>query len=157
MKTALKVGLAVGILTSIWQLIMAGTGWLLRPQTFALFYIVILIQVAVMIWGLRLTAAENSYGRQVAVGTVASVVAAIFIVLFSLLLMLVLFPGLIDQMKAMRGQALRDAGATEQEIAAALALQRPAIQAFQGFLGTVVTGVLATLVIAIFLRRKAVE
>ncbi len=34
MKNVLKVGLAVGILTSIWQLIMVGTGWLVRPQTF---------------------------------------------------------------------------------------------------------------------------
>ena len=155
MKNALKVGLAVGILTSIWQLIMVGTGWLVRPQTFPLFYVVILIQIAVMIWGLKLTAAEHGYGRQVAFGTGASVVAAIFIFLYSLLLMLVLFPGLIDQMKAMRAQTLSDAGVTEQQIAAALALQTPAIQAFQGFLGTVVTGVLATLVIAIFQRKKA--
>jgi len=35
-----------------------------------------------------------------------------------------------------------------------VALQTPLINAFQGFIGTVLTGLVASLLIAIFLRKK---
>ena len=82
-------------------------------------------------------------------------VAGAFLFLFSLMLTTVLFPGIVEEMRAMQAQLLRDAGHTEAEVSAALALQTPLIQAVQGLIGTVVTGVLASIVIAAFLRRKA--
>jgi hypothetical protein len=55
----------------------------------------------------------------------------------------------------MQAGVMRAAGRTEAEVSAFVALQKPAILAAQGFIGTVVTGLVASLLIAIFLRRKA--
>lgn len=155
MKALLKVGLAIAVFTACWQIIMIDAGWLTNPRTFSLFYIVILIQILVLIWGLRQTAAERTYGGQLGFGTEASVIAGFLLFLYSLLLMTVLFPNLIGEIKAMQSQALKAAGRSEAEISTALALQTPMVQALQGFIGTVVTGFLASAVIAIFVRKKA--
>jgi hypothetical protein len=154
MKSTWKVGLMIGVLCAAWQLIMVYMGWLTNPRTFSLFYLVILIQIAVLIWGMRQTATDNKYGKQLLFGTLASAIAAVFILVYSLFLMMVLVPNLIGEIKAMQTAALRTAGRTEAEIAVAMALQTPLIQACQGFLGTIVTGFLASAVIAIFVRRK---
>ncbi len=154
MKSNWKAGLAIGVLCAVWEIIMAATGWITSPDLMNLFYLVILIQVGVMVWGLKLRAAERSYGRQVLDGTCMSVIAGAFLFAFSLLLTTVLFPDLIDRMKAVQMQSLKNAGRSEVEISQRLALQTPLIQALMGFAGTVLTGVLASLVIAVFARRK---
>jgi hypothetical protein len=155
MKSALKIGIVIGLSCAIWQCVMVAAGWLTNPSLFPLFYLVVLIEVAVLVWGLKQTAGQQTYGGQLMTGTGASLIAGGFLFAFSLLLTVVLFPSIMGEMRTMQAQLLRDAGRTEAEVSAALALQTPLIQAGQGLIGTVVTGVLATLVIAIFLRRKA--
>jgi len=155
MRSSLKVGLVIGVSCAVWQCIMVAAGWLTNPRLFPLFYLVILIEVAILVWGLKQTAALQTYGGQLITGTGASLIAGGFLFAFSLLLTVVFFPGILGEMKAMQAQLLRDAGRTEAEVSAALALQTPLIQAVQGLIGTVVTGVLASLVIATFLRKKA--
>lgn len=154
MKALLKVGLAIGILTACWQLIMIAAGWLTNPRTSSLFYIVILIQIAILIWGMRQTAASKTYGAQLGFGTAASLVAGIFLFAYSLILMTVLFPNLIGEIKTMQAEALKKAGTNDAQISAAMALQTPMVQSIMGFLGTVVTGFLASAIIAIFVRKK---
>ena len=154
MKSSLKVGLAIGVACAVWQCVMVVTGWLTNPSLFPLFYLVVLIEIGILVWGLRQTAGKQSYGGQFMTGTAASMIAGAFLFVFSLILTTVLFPGVMAEMKAMQAQLLRDAGRTEAEVSAALALQTPLIQAVLGLIGTVVTGVLASLVIAAFLRRK---
>ena len=83
-----------------------------------------------------------------------SVVAGIFLFLFSLLLMNILFPNILSEVTAMQVGALQKAGRSEAEISAFAALQTPLIQAAQGFIGTVITGLVSSLLIAIFLRKK---
>jgi hypothetical protein len=154
MKTMFKVGLVIALLCAAWQVIMIAAGWLTNPKTFAFFYLVVLIQVLILIWGLRQTAAQKSYGGQVLIGTGASIIAGILLFLYSLLVTTVLFPNLIGEMKAMATQSLEAAGQTKEQITAALTLNTPLNQATQGLLGTVITGFLASLVIAIFVRKK---
>ena len=133
---------------------MASTGWLTNPGTFKLFYLVVLIQIAVLAWGLRQTATQYGYGGQLLAGTGASLVAGVFLFAFSLLLTTVLFPDLVLKMKSMQEHVLQQAGQSAEQMEAVLALQTPLIQAAQGLLGTVVTGFLATLILAAFLRKK---
>jgi hypothetical protein len=104
--------------------------------------------------GMSRTAADDTYGKQLLFGTLASAIAAVLIFAYVLFLMKVLAPNLIGEIKAMQTAALKAAGRTEAEIGIAIALQTPLIQAFQGALGTIVTGFLASAVIAIFLRKK---
>jgi hypothetical protein len=155
MKSMLKTGLAIGVLCAAWQLIMISAGWLTNPRTFAFFYLVILIQILILIWGMRQTAANHGYGGQLGIGTGSSLIAGAFLFLYSLAATMILFPNLIGEMKAMQTQALQNAGQTKEQVEAALALQTPVIQAAMGFMGTVITGFLASLVIAIFVRKKA--
>jgi hypothetical protein len=154
MKAILKAGLAIGILCGIWQIIMVMAGWITNPSLMDLFYLVILIEIAVLIWGLKQSSTENPYGRQVLAGTAMSVWAGVFLFAFSLLLTTVLFPNLITEMKTVQTQMLKQAGRSEAEISAGLALQTPLVQALMGLIGTVITGILASLVIAIFVRKK---
>lgn len=154
MQTTLKAGLGIGILCGIWQLIMAMTGWITDPRLMKLFYLVILIQASVLIWGLKQSAAEKSYGERVLAGTLMSAIAGVFLFAFSLLLTTVLFPNLISEMKTVQTQILKEAGQTEAEISASLRLQTPLIQAILGLVGTMVTGILASLIIAAFARRS---
>jgi hypothetical protein len=154
MKSVLKAGLTIGILCAIWQIVMVMSGWMTNPKFISLFYLVVLIEILVLIWGLKLTAATNGYGSQVLAGTGMSVVAGIFLFLFSWLLMNRLFPNLLGEVTAMQVGNLKAAGRSESEISAFVALQTPLINAIQGFIGTVLTGLLASLLMAIFLRRK---
>ena len=50
-------------------------------------------------------------------------VAGAFLFLFSLMLTTVLFPGIVEEMRAMQAQLLRDAGHTEAEVSAAVVYQ----------------------------------
>lgn len=154
MKSTWKVGLMIAVFCCAWQLIVVSMGWLTNPRTFSLFYLVILIQVVILIWGMRRTAADNTYGKQLLFGTLASAIAAVIIFAYALVLMTVLFPNLIGEIKAMQTTALKAAGRTEAEIGIAMALQTPLSQAIQGAVGTIVTGFLASAVIAIFARKK---
>lgn len=154
MKSTWKVGLMIAVFCCAWQFIMVRIGWLTNPRTSSLFYLVILIQIVILIWAMRHTATDNKYGKQLLFGTLASAIAAIFIFAYVLFLTKVLAPNLIGEMKAMQTAQLKAAGQTDAVIAAAMTLQTPLFQAFQGFLGTIVTGFLASAVIAIFVRKK---
>jgi hypothetical protein len=110
MKSMLMTGLAIGVLCAAWQVIMILAGWLTKPGTFALFYLVILIQILILIWGMRQTAQDCGYGGQLGIGTGASLVAGVFLFLYSITATTILFPGLIGEMRAMQAQALQNAG-----------------------------------------------
>jgi hypothetical protein len=154
MISVFKAGLTIAILCAIWQVVMVMSGWMTDPKHFSFFYLVILIEFVVLIWGLKLTAATNGYGMQVLAGTGMSLLAGILLFLFSFLMTTTLFPNLLREVTAMQVGTLKQAGRSEAEIAAFASLQTPLIHAVQGLLGTVVTGLLASLVIGIFLRRK---
>jgi hypothetical protein len=154
MKSALKFGITIGILCAIWQIFMAVSGWMTNPRMFSLFYFVIVIEIACLIWGLKQTASTHGYGAQLATGAGMSLVAGVFLFLFSLLLTIVIFPNLVAEVTAMQVSVLREAGRPEPDISAFVALQKPVIMAAQGLVGTVITGVAATALIAIFLRSK---
>ena len=86
MKSILKTAVVVGLTCMAWQLVMGLTGWYLHPVLLNLFWIVILIQISVMVWGLRLTAAEGrKYGGQVGAGVLMSVFGGVIIFFGSLL------------------------------------------------------------------------
>ena len=112
-----------------------------------------------MIWALRQTAAAGkSYGGQIWAGTLMSVVGGIILFFTSLLFVLVVFPHHFEELRAIQTEMLRSVGKSEAAIAAEVqasaAVQTPLMQALFGFLGTVVTGLLASLVIGIFFRKK---
>jgi hypothetical protein len=97
------------------------------------FFLVIAIEVCGLFWGLRKTAAEGrTFTGQVVAGTMMAVVAGVIVIGSSLL-----FTTIFSDYGR-----YRDAAST------------PMGEALSGFMGTLVTGILASAVIAIFVRSS---
>ena len=159
MKSILKTAVALGLTCMAWQLVMGLTGWYLHPVLLNLFWIVILIQIGVMVWGLRLTAAEGrTYGGQVGAGVLMSVFGGVIIFFGSLLFTTVLFPHYFEDIRRVGEEVLKAKGMSDAAVKAQLDLQAPMqtpfITALSGFFGTVVTGVVISLITAAFIRKK---
>lgn len=155
-----KPGIVLGVLVVVWTFVMGFTGGYKSPGLAWLFVpVAALIQVLVLVWALRGTAAEGrGYAGQVAAGLLISVVGAALIFLGSILFTTTVFPQYFEEIRTLGEQALRQRGMGEEEIQAALAmqakLQTPFLQALFGVIGTVVTGLVASLVIAAFVRGR---
>ncbi len=158
MKPTMKAGIVLGVLVGIWTLLMGYSGWYKDPVLLNVFYVVILIELGVLIWGLRMTAPENTYWKQVGAGTLISVIGAVIIFCVSLIFTNLLFPNYFEELRTIREEMLRQAGQSEDQIAAALeasrSMENPVVNALMGVVGTVGTGFVASLVIALFLRKK---
>ena len=159
MKPTLKAGIVLGLLVVVWTFVMGVTGWYKDPSLLNLFYIVVLIEIAVLFWGLRLTAKEGKgYGAQLGAGTLMSVYGAVIIFFGSLLFTTVVYPHYFEELRVMGEEVLRARGVPEDQIKAQLdlaaSMQTPFMQALIGAVMTVVTGFVASLVLAAFLRAK---
>ena len=158
MNQTLKTGLWIGALCVAWTFVMGFTGWYKDPALVNAFFLVILVEVALLVVGLRKTAATQGYGRQVLTGTLMAVVAAAIIFCGSLLFTTVAFPSYFQDVRAAQEEMLRAAGKTPAEIEAAVqaasAGQTPLANALAGVVGTVVTGLVASAVIAAFFRKR---
>lgn len=159
MNPVLGTGIVIGVLCGLWTLVMGFTGWYKDPQMINVFFFVIVIEVAGLVWGLRRTAAEGrTYGGQILAGTMMSVIAGVVIIGFSLLFTTVLVPTYFTDLQETYRQVLQQQGKTEAEIAQELSRARagatPMGQAVQGFMGTLITGIVASAIIGLFFRRR---
>ena len=160
MNTILKAGVVLGLLCTAWSYVVGFMGWYKDPTLQALFWLVLIIEIAVLIWGLRQTAAQGrAYGAQVGAGTLMSLVGAVIIFIGSYAFTAVVFPEYFGELRVIGEQTFREQGLSESEIASRLeqtaAMQTPFMSALIGAISTVITGVLASLVIAAFARKKA--
>jgi hypothetical protein len=158
MSLTIRGGVVLGALVFVWTFLMGVTGWYKDPVLSNLFWIVVLIQIAVLLWALTKTAAVNGFARQVFLGTLISMIASIPIFLGSLLFTTVAYPHYFEEVAAVQEEALRKSGRTAEEIRTTLELAEegatPMTQAIAGVVGTVLTGILASAMIAVFHRRR---
>jgi len=159
MNTILKAGIVLGALVEIWTYLMGFTGWYKDPALMNLFWVVIAIQIAVLMWALKRTAAEGrGFGGQVAAGTLISLIGGIFVIVGSLIFTIVVFPNYFRDLAVIQEQMLRAAGRAEAEIQQVMEMSAktstPMMQAIFGFLGTLVTGIVVSTIIGAFVRAK---
>ena len=159
MNTILKAGIVLGVLVEIWSYLYVGVGWHKSPATSNLFWVVFLIQIAVLVWALRQTAAEGrGYGGQIVAGTLVSIIGGVLVVIGSYLCMTMVFPNYVHDVAVMQEQGLRAAGKSEAEIRQLMEMMAktssPAMAAIFGCIGTIVTGFVSSLVIGAFVRAK---
>ena len=158
MSSTVRTGLLIGFSVVAWTFVMGFTGWYLDPALLNLFFLVIPIQIALLVVGLRSSAAENGYGKQVLSGTLASLLASVLIFGGSILFTAVVFPSYFSEVRAVHTSMLEQAGKSPEEVRAQVeamaATQTPFLQALFGAIGTVVTGLVSSLVIAAFARKK---
>jgi len=154
----LSAGLLIGMLCSLWTLVMGFTGWYKDPALANVFFVVIPIEIGGLIWGLRRTAPARGYGGQILAGTMMSIVAGVIIIVSSLVFTTVLFPNYFAEVEQTYRATLLQQGKTEAQIAAAItasaATATPMAQAMSGFVGTLFTGIVASAIIAMFVRRR---
>jgi len=139
--------------------VMGFTGWYKDPTLANVLFISVamIVEIAGLIWGLRKTAAQGrSYGGQILAGTMMAIVAGVIIIAASLLFTTVVFPNYFSDIEQAYRTALQQQGKTDAEIAAAVqasaASATPMAQAMSGFIGTLVTGIVASAIIALFVR-----
>ena len=135
MNPILNTGLGIGVACAAWMFVVGFAGWYRDPARAPLFFLVVVLEVAGLIWGLRQTAREGrTYNQQVVAGTMMSVIAGVVIIAASLAFTMIVFPDAMDVMRA------TDPSAT------------PMSGALNGFIYTLVTGILASAAIAIGVR-----
>ena len=159
MNPVLGAGLLIGVLCAVWTFIMGATGWYKDPVMMRWFFLVIAIEVGGLIWGLRRTAAEGrSYGGQVIAGTMMATIAGVVVICSSLLFTTVVYTDYFAELEAMNVKMLREQGVPEaeidREVTAARASNTPMGQALLGFTGTLITGIVASALLSIAIRRK---
>ena len=153
-------GILIGVMCSLWMFVMGVTGWYKDPSHAGPFFVILGIEVAGLIWGLRQTAAQGrTYSGQVVAGTLMSMIAGLIIVGASLIFTNLAFPEYVEEIAAVNRRVLERQGKPEPEIATEIAAwsdaQTPARQAMNGFFGTFTTGVVITGVIAVWVRARA--
>jgi hypothetical protein len=159
MNPIVKAGLLLGILCGIWMFVVGFTGWYRDPVMLNMFYLVILFEIVILVWALRKTAAlGRGYGGQVGAGMLVSLIGGVIIIGASILFTGVVFPDYFQELKAIQVEMLRAQGKSENEIAAMMAMTAgmytPMMNALTGFAGTIGTGLVASLIIAAFVRKK---
>jgi Protein of unknown function (DUF4199) len=159
MNPILSAGLLIGVLCGLWTFLMGVTGWYKDPVMVKIFLVVVLIEIGGLIWGLRRTAAEGrGYASQVIAGTMMAIVAGVVVICSSLLFTMVLYPDYFGELEAMQAQFLRQRGVPESEIVRRVSESRasntPMGQALQGFVYTLITGIVASGITAIWVRAR---
>jgi hypothetical protein len=161
MNPILGAGLLIGLFCGLWTFVMGLTGWYKDPAMLNAFWVVVLIELFGLVWGLRQTARQGrGWAGQFAAGSVMSLIAGLIIIGSSLLFTTVFFPDYFIDIEQMGEQVLRQQGRSEVEIAQALeanrAMATPMAQALAGFTGTLVTGIVASAAIALVIRARPV-
>lgn len=159
-KTVFIAGEVLGFLVAGWTFVMGLTGWYKHPTLLNLFWMVIAIEIAVLVWGLGKVRHEvPSFWGQVGAGTAIAALAAPLIFAGSIIFTTVAFPDYFAELRAVYEEILRAEGKSPAEITAALdaasATQTPFIQAATGAIATIVTGFAASMVIAAIGRSRS--
>lgn len=153
-----RAGVVLGLLVAVWTFVMGITGWYKHPVLLFLFFLVIPMEFAVITWALGKTAATRGYWPQVRDGVLISIVASVVIFCSSLLFTTVAFPKYFAELRAIQEQALQQQGKSEVEIQAILDQTAqgatPLANAMNGVIGTIVTGLAFSMIVAAFARRK---
>ena len=151
-------GLLLGLLCGAW-IVMAGfTGLYKDPSMSSMFVpVVTVLEVVALIWGLRRTAAlGRTYSGQVVAGTLMAMIGAVLVFCASLAVTGLFYPTYFTDVNEMSREVMRKAGQSEDQIKAAIdavaGWQTPVMGAFAGVIGTVMTGIVASAIIGVWVR-----
>jgi hypothetical protein len=159
MRETITYGVMLGLLVTVWTLVMGMTGWYLDPVLQALFFVVVPLEIAVIVALLYKTRESNTYVGQLRNGSLAGLVASPIVFVQSIVFTTVLFPTYFEDLQATHRAMLVAQGMSADQVAAELekagAMQSPVINAATGAFATIVTAVVVAAIAAIFLRKKA--
>jgi hypothetical protein len=159
MNAMVRAGLVLGILVEIWTAVVIAARWHLDPSRMWLFFLVIPLQLAIVLFALRGEAPTATYGRQVLNGLLVSVVGAVLVFAGSYVLTTVVFPDYFTELREAGAAMQARSGMSPEQIEAQMkqtaAMYDPVYNAVTGAIATVATGLVISLVAGAFLRKKA--
>jgi hypothetical protein len=160
MNPIIPAGVLIGVLCSACTFVVGFMGWYKDPALARSIYVpvVIVLEIGGLVWGLRRTAGQGrAYMGQILAGTMMAIVAGVIIVASSLFFTMVVFPDYFTEIETTRAAPQRQ-GVSEAEIAktlpASAAAQTPMGEAMSGFIGTLITGIVASAIIGLFVRSR---
>ena len=161
MNAVIKASLALVISVAVLSLLLAFSGLSESSPILAQFAFLIpaiVLNLGCVFWGLKMTAGENSYVKQLANGALIGVIAGVLIFAFSYWRLTGLLPDYLEQTKQatigwLESQSSIPQTALDLQIAQVEATTVGS-QAMGGLIGTFVTSLIAAAIIAIFLRKK---
>ncbi|KAF0242017.1 MAG: hypothetical protein FD180_4160 [Planctomycetota bacterium] len=158
MKKSLFPGIILAVLLASWMYVIGYMGWYKDPKMVFMFWFVILIQIVVLTFVIKRAAKEGAgFAGKFVKGAGTSVVAAPLVFLNSLLFTQVVFPKYFDEIRAMQESLLRTQGIPEAQIVetlkAAAAMENPYLQATFGAIGTIVTGIVVSLIASALVKK----
>lgn len=157
-KTILSAGVTLGLAVAAWTLVMGFSGLYRHPTLNALFFVVVPVQIGILVWALRRTRdAGADYVGQLKAGTLLSVVASPIVFVQSYLFTTVFFPSYFTELRATHEVMLREQGLDDAAVAEALgqaAAPTSFGNAITGAIATILTGLIVSAIIAIFVRAR---
>lgn len=160
MKKNLVPGLVLALLLAGWMYVIGFMGWYRHPTMQYLFWLVVAIQVVVLTLVIRREANQGAgFATKFVRGAGTSAIAAPLVFLNSLLFTQVVFPNYFEEIRAAQESLLRSQGLPESQIKETLqiaaSMQNPYLQALFGAIGTIVTGIVVSLVASAVVKKKA--
>ncbi len=158
MRSVVKASVALVVMVMVVSVLMYVTGLHENPLIGGLGSLVLVIgaNVAVVVWALKQTAAENRYLRQLGNGALIGLMGGVLVFLGSMVL-LTAIPNYLDDVKTMQISTLEQwsppEDVMEQQIAKIEAVT-PVSSSMQGMIGTFVTSLIIGAIVAIFKRKK---
>ena len=155
----IRWGAILGIVVGATGFVFAGAGLHTNPATTAMVFVglAIMINVAVVILGLRATAVGSSWARQLANAGVIGVVGAVIIFASSWVMTVVVFPDYYTEMFEGYRQGFASSGMTQNEVATqmqAIEASTPVSSALSGATGAIFTSLVVGALAAVRLRQK---
>jgi len=159
MKSAIQAGVILGLMVVVWTLIHGFTGWYKDPGMTWTFWMVIPFQIILLVWMLKNTKKQGfGYGKQVMAGIVMSLVAAAIVFVGSYLIVPAVFPTYFQDLRAMSEKVWTAQGLPPDQVQARLAKEASMYTAMGsatlGFIGTLCTGLIVSLIASGLIRSK---
>ncbi len=160
MNMIIRGGVLLGVLVTAFSWLFAFTGMHKRPGADMTFIIVAtIIEIAVLVWALRKTAAQGrTWMGQVSAGSMLAFVGGALIFATSFMLVTQLYPNYFAELNAATAAGLRASGmddaAVQAELAKLAPSQTPLANSVTGFVGTVLTGLIVSAILGIWIRGK---
>ncbi len=160
MNVIIRGGVLLGVLVTAWSWIFAFTGMHKNIPLMMVFPIVAtVIEIVVLVWALKKTAAQGrKWFGQVSAGTMLAFVGGSLIFATSWMLVTMLYPNYFAELnEACRNfyaASGMDQATIDKTMAESAKTQSAGMQGVIGFTATVVTGLIASAIIAIWVRAK---
>jgi hypothetical protein len=159
MNTVIRASVILAVVVAVIIATIAGLGLHQIPvfNTIGVILLFTLINIVIVFWALAKTAPENGYLKQLGNSALIGLIGGLLIFVLSYLLMSFVFPQYLSEYAAAILEQMEFAGAPAEQIdlyEERLSQMTTVGQAFQGFIGTFFTSLIAGAIIAYFKRKK---